>query len=215
MMKSRFLHKNSIEELALKLIQDHALIDSKSITRDDTIDPLGYLEFLVAEERINSYKFSSLEDGILGEYNPTSNLVFLSDKLNSEKIRKRNFTIAHEIGHFIIHKPWFDQDLKQCSLFKQPLVIKCFESNLAASKKENMVDRLEWQANYFASVLLLPKAYVAKFIHRLGKVNHDDLVEAIADKFNASLQATDIRMKELKLGKYQYNEEFLFNVASQ
>ena len=55
------------------------------------------------------------------------------------------FTIAHEVGHWVLHRQYIEAQKKDNS--KQVIV----------SKKGNSKDTIEWQADYFASCLLMPE----------------------------------------------------------
>ena len=55
------------------------------------------------------------------------------------------FTIAHEVGHWVLHRQYIESQEKNGS--KQVIV----------SKKGNSKDTIEWQADYFASCLLMPE----------------------------------------------------------
>jgi len=64
------------------------------------------------------------------------------------------FTIAHEIGHWQLHRHYFQSDPAQASLFTpspEPSIV-C----RTGSRK----DPIEWQADYFAGQLLMPKEMV-------------------------------------------------------
>ena len=60
------------------------------------------------------------------------------------------FTMAHELGHFLLHAP----------LFKKQGVVSVGESEKTLSINRSDSRRLEYQANKFASCLLMPKDLV-------------------------------------------------------
>ncbi len=86
--------------------------------------------------------------------------------------RRDRFTVAHELGHFFLHA-WMGQ---------RPL-----------KAARNGSDRAEWEANWFAAGLLMPKA---KF-----KAAHKEKrsLSWLADKFDVSEHATKIRCSVLGL----------------
>jgi Zn-dependent peptidase ImmA (M78 family) len=77
---------------------------------------------------------------------------------------ERNFTIAHELGHWKLHKGELEKDLNKSILFR----ISIAELNK---------DKLEQEANLFASALLIPD--------NLYYAYKDDLDQrGLAEKFN-------------------------------
>ncbi len=94
----------------------------------------------------------------------------------SQSYKRKLFTIAHEIGHLCLgHKAVVDYRL--------------FTSNY---------DREEYQANLFASMLIMPKEEVAKAWRK-----HKSL-EKLSDKFEVSKSAVAIRLLNLGLLEDEY-----------
>lgn len=90
---------------------------------------------------------AELDNEILGKIN-FERLEIHINKHHENEGRKR-FTLSHEIGHFLLgHSEYMNEE-------------KCIESaiNLYNPPKTGIKDimRMEWQANQFASSLLLPK----------------------------------------------------------
>lgn len=99
---------------------------------------------------------------------------------------RRRFTVAHEIGHIVLHFPAMVAQAKyQDALFELP-------------REPVQDDRLEYQANFFAAALLMPKEVMNKaFGERLLKgeyIREDE----VAHYFDVSLQAAGVRMRELR-----------------
>ena len=88
---------------------------------------------------------------------------------------RQNFTIAHELGHYILHS-------RSGSL--APMI--------AGRKGSN---RVEWEANWFAASLLMPKDEFSKAALQSGM---SDLT--LAGIFNVSLEAAQLRKKVLHPG---------------
>lgn len=84
--------------------------------------------------------------------------------------RRDRFTAAHELGHYILHS----------SLGKQPLI--------AARRGTG---RSEWEANWFAAGLLMPRS---EFIEQSKRGLTEPL---LADFFDVSLAAAQVRAKSL------------------
>ena len=87
---------------------------------------------------------------------------------------RQNFTIAHELGHYILHSR---------SGVIAPMI--------AGRKGSN---RVEWEANWFAATLLMPEAAFRKSATQPGMT---DLT--LAGIFNVSLEAAQLRKKVLHI----------------
>jgi Zn-dependent peptidase ImmA (M78 family) len=105
---------------------------------------------------IRTAKFT--EEGVAG-------LVIYGDKkekakifVNAEhKLPKQNFTIAHEIGHLLIHKP------------KVKKKYKIDRMDFERSDKEIVKEEVE--ADYFASQLLVPRHKLQEIVSKLKSPN--------------------------------------------
>lgn len=101
---------------------------------------------------------------------------------------RQRFTIAHEIGHLVLHKRHLssvvhvDKDFK---LFRGP-------------KASEGSDPMEIAANKFGSELLVPGAFLDPFLYRLH-VDMDDEkpLEELAQKFRVSKQVLIYRIQNL------------------
>ena len=89
----------------------------------------------------------------------------------SGEVRKR-FTIAHEIGHYLLHSRQGEKKIR------------------VARQGSN---RLEWEANWFAAAFLMPEDWV-KQEYKLEKD-----VGVLSGIFNVSIDAMNIRLKALGL----------------
>ena len=87
-------------------------------------------------------------------------------------ITRRRFTIAHEIGHFVLHRDLIGDGITDDGLYRSRLR-GGFES----------------EANRFAANLLMPKKLVWEFIEQ-----GVDTVEELAEEFNVSKSAMSIRL---------------------
>ncbi len=148
-------------------------------------------------------------DNYLGkiEFNPLC--IKISNSARSDKNRWR-FTLAHEIGHLILHSNVLKDRLSQKDDNEQTLSI-----NFSQSRSNS--DRLEIQANLFASNLLLPKKillpkmnsiFIEYRIHRKvlyldhQPVNQREVFEILnklSYELQASVEAIKIRLIKLNL----------------
>lgn len=107
--------------------------------------------------------------------------VRLSEQDNQGRYR---FTLAHELAHWILHK----------------------ELILSANTEAAFIDgvhdtRMEKQADYFASALLMPMGAIKKYYYSIfGKgYNRSELISAMAERFQVSKQAMQIRLESHNL----------------
>lgn len=112
--------------------------------------------------------------------------------VNSSKPRKRvNFTLAHELGHYFLHKEQLmsndfldgDDSLDSGNML--------YRQDFGLSIKNTQLER---QANKFAARLLMPEQYVRKAWAVFRNAQMCALV------FDVSISAMSIRLEELGIG---------------
>lgn len=138
------------------------------------VDPLA----IAAELRIQVYQ----EDLGVGMEGAMLSAGAKSAIVVSTRIResgRRNFTAAHELGHYSLHK---DREELRCSI-------------------ENLLDvaphptNIEQEANEFAMTLLMPADDVRE--RSQGKKATLSLVKDLAARYDTSLTATALRIREV------------------
>lgn len=131
--------------------------------------------------------------------------------LEEDQEHRYRYTMGHESGHDIFHRGYFFYDPNQQSLFNrvsEPL-IQCRAVPLNGKIKPvaewDEKDSMEWQANYFSSALLMPKAMVKKLIETLPDkkefLRDATYVHSVVKTFNVSFQAAEYRLKEVGIIK--------------
>lgn len=100
---------------------------------------------------------------------------------------RQRFTIAHEIGHFILHKRalrHFDED---------------FRIDFRNSVSSEATQRDEIVANRFAAALLMPESFLRRDLLRMGvdQRNVDDAIQALAVRYKVSRRAMELRLVNL------------------
>ncbi len=102
---------------------------------------------------------------------------------------RKNFTIAHELGHHYLGHPLTDG------------AIICDKFALDASNNER--PEAEKEADYFASCLLMPKNLIMQktkdFEKENRNYNNDELVNFLKDFFKVSKEALRYRLVELNI----------------
>lgn len=132
---------------------------------------------------------------------------------------RRRFTIAHEVSHWILHRSYHSPTNKQYEFRKYDGYFQSKSSSIERKYKklETDTDREEWQANSLAAAILMPKIAVLecayKEIQKQFGASYNALYELedteaysnvihnIAEVFNVSKQATEIRLEQLDIIK--------------
>ncbi len=196
-MNVKFIPKYVIEKKALKLIDE---MDSSLLEKCIGIDPWEYLAFLQEKERLKDFRYVDMDSTILGMYRPIENEIYLNNKLNEDLKAMNSFTIAHEIGHFILHRNDFLAEVMQLDLgfenYKEKDII-CKRQTIESDIEEN--DSLEWQANYFAASLLMPSKSLNNQFENYKRQNYPIIENNLCEIFHCSKKALKIRLKELGL----------------
>jgi len=123
-----------------------------------------------------------MNDNVSGLFMTKDSVSYIMYNLDEVKQRQR-FTIAHEFGHFILHK-----DVKLFIDKSQ----KTLYRNSASTTGESLKER---EANAFAASLLMPKALIEEEITNSPK--NTDVVDYLAEKFDVSPLAMSIRLSNL------------------
>lgn len=108
-----------------------------------------------------------LPDNVLGTLSFAPLEITVSPTNNQSRERTR-FTVAHELGHlFLSHGEY---------LTREYTVESDFDPEVVSTLISKDIRRMEWQANYFASCLLLPEPAFSKeffsIAHQLRLHNH-------------------------------------------
>lgn len=94
-----------------------------------------------------------------------------------ESPERQRFTLAHEIGHFILHRYDIGGGIVDNVMYR---------SNLSSRK--------EMEANRFAANLIIPMERLREEVGEIGRQISDDAIVALARKFRVSQQAMSIRL---------------------
>lgn len=164
-------------------------------------------ENIMSAENIK-FREISTKGKFLGIFTHSNNgQAYIMVNSNIENAGRRNFTIAHELGHyFLCHKLMNGQ---------------CFDSDIF--EDGTAVDTIEREANYFASCLLMPeskiksaflsmlqrsrKAKIKNFLHVQSNYTwgiwcgfKDDLMK----RYGVSEAALRYRLSDLGLAKFSF-----------
>lgn len=109
-----------------------------------------------------------------GRTYPDSNLIYVREDVMEGAFDDRprdRFTLCHELGHLIMHR---GVALSRVDPKSPPPIYR----------------NSEWQADTFASHLLMPKSLLSRY----------DNIDAVIDDFGVSYEAANVRRKDLSNG---------------
>ena len=124
-------------------------------------------------------KRATLPTGISGEIKSSDEArsgYMIRVNRHESKARQR-FTVAHEIAHFLLHKEYIGDGIKDSVLYRSSLS-----------------DTIEREANRFAAQIIMPWHLIQKKIDEYGGVKTEQDVEQIASDFKVSSTAMGIRL---------------------
>ncbi|CAH1201715.1 hypothetical protein PAECIP111893_01703 [Paenibacillus plantiphilus] len=102
---------------------------------------------------------------------------------------RKNFTLAHELGHVILHYQWANQ---------QQWEKNCRE--IEVLKRDLSPNRIEYEANYFSAFFLMPEKNIRSDVSATlshANISSNLLIEKLAENYNVSLKAMEIRLTQL------------------
>ena len=103
----------------------------------------------------------------------------------NHSIGRKSFTIAHELGHYCLHKDLLDENSQLVSY------IKIRNTDCPALARGLSYNCLEMEANAFAAELLMPEKEF------LSKCEIANSIEEVAEHFGVSVQAATIRANKV------------------
>lgn len=103
---------------------------------------------------------SEAGDRILGITQPRRRKIFVDFGLKREgPVGRYRFTVAHEMGHWVLHAPLYSRDETQRSLFEgdeeRHNELVSLQRNVFPKANRGTLPPEEWQANRFAIALLI------------------------------------------------------------
>lgn len=153
-------------EYLLKLVKNNGI-------KEVPLDLNEILKLLKVSLIYKSYEAPGTSGGL--SYDSQRNIWIISVNRDHHPRRQR-FTIAHEIGHYCLHKD-------RLNTFDDTIFFR-----------NDTKDHMEWQANQFAAEILMPEDYVIKFWNEGCKTEG-----SLAMKFDVSVLAIRFRLRQLNL----------------
>jgi len=150
---STFLSKESLELQVRQLLSEYGKKHTPFI--DPPIDICAIAETFLGLRLDYMDLAKEYGEGILGAINFEKKTVYINTTLdpveNDRTEGRHNFTLAHEIGHWQLHRYEF--------LLPDNLKNQEFQPSILC-RATQWKDPREWQANQFASYLLMPKTMI-------------------------------------------------------
>lgn len=188
-VKIPYLTEREIEDIAA---QTRSRAEADGVSSNFPLNVEAVAEFHLDYEL--SYT-SQLPPGVEGATSWTLRKILVSDAVKNDG--RWRFTVAHEIGHIVLHVPLFMAQEQLTPLF--------------ASRPVLHQDRkLEIQADMFASSLLMPRAAVIALYQSCHRPEGLITAEELSATFGTSKQAAQIRLETLGLlSKYSPEQRLL------
>lgn len=160
------------------------ILEYKDLSKNKTIHGLTVFENSVIpifNKKINQYEAYSAKAGTI---------IIDNSLLDERKERRRRFTMAHELAHWIMHKEHY------------------VKSQSLACKTDKMNDKvIEREADKLAASILMPKKkFNEVYIRFKDRLNFDEIVSQMAQFFNVSAKSAEIRLYEIGVKRELVNK---------
>ncbi|MBD2784202.1 ImmA/IrrE family metallo-endopeptidase [Xenorhabdus sp. DI] len=211
----KYLGFDELENKTLSLIQQSH--KNSDIIPIDFTKIISYMETLYDVKFIFSENLGihNIKGEILGIMDIKNNTIKITNQLEKNSHRWR-FTLAHEIGHYILHSNFITEKYDLYSEVESNFFWDENNLNIMNSIKNS----LEWQANMFANCILMPRYEVFNVIKDLVKKlqisnfsngiiyldnqpcnihNYNCVIEKLKRTFNVSATIATIRLKQLRI----------------
>lgn len=186
------MNRKDIETAAEKLIEEFGIKETPVPVHEIAASKGCYVQHFIDDR--------DGRDGLSGVFMVNDNVPTIGFNYDQSKVRQR-FTIAHELGHFILHY----NDPKEVFVDNKPYALfRDYNSGTGS-------DIMEQQANAFAAALLMPQRFLVEEIKKLDidlDLTDDESpgLAKLADKFNVSKLAMSIRLANLDSVRHSYTK---------
>ena len=128
-------------------------------------------------------KVSSMPTGVSGQISREGGRYVIRVNRNDARERQR-FTIGHELSHFLLHKAVIDASPNGIT------------DNVLY--RSGAPESIEYEANRLAADLVMPTDHVQQVLqNEFGGIVNDAAIESLADAFEVSKAAMEIRLSTL------------------
>ena len=161
--KVPYLYEVDIERDAAALLAEYAQVRGGVIDTPIPIEDIVEKHLKIGLEFDDMHRLFNVPRGldpeILGAMFFDERRIVIDESLDPEedpsKEGRYRFTLAHEAGgHWRLHRHLFEKDPMQTSLFGEPT------SPSVVCRSSQAKEPIEWQADFYASCLLMPRTLV-------------------------------------------------------
>lgn len=218
------LSKRDISKIGEEFVKD---FQPEAITRPQPVDVEAFLELYLGMNI--DYQYLSHNGVYLGMtvFNDTDKVIIFSDEtqraeylrakagtviidrrlLAEQQKHRLRFTFGHECGHGIFHAQYFQANARRIQgRYHYVPIVQCRTDTMsrrASVTRWTDKDWMEWQANCFASALLMPASAVKLVADqssgdcRRSVLARFELVKNVREVFDVSKDAAVYRLKDL------------------
>lgn len=168
------IRKKRIETLAVDILRESGVseppVDVESIAERQGL----LIDFQPLQSDLSGFLFHDEQHAVIGVN-------------SSHPTVRQRFTIAHELGHFLLHQ-------------SDPLhVDRAVQAKFRNELSKQGTDLDEIEANLFAAELLMPRIMIAQDLHQNDVVDilDDHFFNELAQRYNVSTQALLLRLMNL------------------
>ena len=155
-IKYPFLKNSTIEKESKKLLGDFSNKTGHKLAAPIPVfDIIEYLGYDVDFRKDGIYE----DKNLLGGTHIDQKIIEINENISDHEGRM-HFTAAHEIGHIILHVPFYKEKHKD-DLSKDKIISRK-DGGFEGTKK----DPEEWQADKFAAFLLMPTELIKKTFYK-------------------------------------------------
>lgn len=131
---------------------------------------------------------AELPDNISGQLAKVGDRFIAASSKDEHPFRQR-FTLAHELGHYVLHRSLIGEGLDDNKMYRSTSDGKFYNTNIKA--------RHEQQANSFAAKVLMPKHLLRKMLDDAKSTGNPLNIRDICSKFEVSRSAAKWRLVNL------------------
>lgn len=192
-----FIAKEKIEEEAFHLLAE--AYKGLGIALSGPVDIETIIECYLGL----SISIANLDSGILGALYLADKLIEINESILPDNDKRCtgvfNFTLGHECGHYVMHAP----------------LLAANDKNVICRKKDESLD-IEWQANFFASSLLMPRdPFIKAFRDRYPESFYRDAERLLIKCFADKKYCRKIQFKRKELSEDTILDEVFEGLAKQ